>query len=1161
MKNKILTAAIGTMIFFNMLLAVVSPVFAVQNSITISSKEDFVEFSQKCTLDTWSQGKTVNLTCDVDFNGTDFAPVPTFGGTFNGNGHTVSGIKFSKSGSYMGIFRHIQRGGKIKDLNVKAEFILNGSKCFVGGVAGENQGALEFCSFEGIVKGQDVIGGIAGNNADCGQIIGCTSGGSISGENSVGGIAGKNSGFIQNCINNAAVNTVYEEKKNDISNIDTDTGAIVENFKKSSEEREEETILGDSDTGGIVGYSSGIVQGCVNNASVGYQHIGYNIGGVAGRQSGYMLGCKNYGFIQGRKDVGGIVGQVEPYILLNVSEGGLKNIRQELNNLNQMVNRFLTDTDNLGMDAEKHLTEISEHSKKARDNAKILLDQGDDFVEDNIGEINAQSAILSNTLYDLVPVFESLENAGADFTNAADEVIAAIERIKSCAPDMSNELDDIKNALEDISSEKSNINKAVAKAKMAIQNLDDAIEFGSAKTVNIAKEELAYAINDIVNAEKRIRGSIETIENILQEKPESFEKIGIDAKTVSQSIKAIRKNIDTILYSLQTIEKSINTIVQDTETDFTKFQSAAENMVSSIDYLEEAINSVSDGLDSIGESSQKMYEKADDADKELREAADDLDKGLKSLSYAVDDITVATGGVKDIIEDLSEEETVEFKKLGDDFKTASDGLFNSLSDISGEIENLKNIVSRGRNDAIGNLSSISNQFNLVMNLMVDEFESLRTGVKDISDIFLDSSDEDIENTKQGKVEECHNFGIVSADRSAGGIAGAMAVEYAKDPEDDIEKPDALNFTYMTKAVIKECINDGKISGKKDCIGGIIGISEIGTVYECQNYAYVESTNGNYVGGIAGKSESAIRKSYAKNRLAGKRYVGGIAGKADMVTACYVIVNVDGDESLGAICGDAENDDHLYRNFYVDAGLGAVDGISYKEKAMPVTFEELKTMSFIPSRFISFTVTFIADDEIVETQDIKYGDDTARIKYPEIPEKKGCFGEWQKVEDGTVTENIEVLCEYKPFITIIESEEKSKTGGLALALCEGEFTDKAELHVKNSAQKPPVNEIGDVKVYDISLLNTDIKDDDTVKVRILNENKDKVTAWVSKNGNWEKVKVAYRGKYVIMETMSNDSAVCLKYEKREMKIILIIIISAIILLSSFLFLKRKYRKTA
>lgn len=1166
MKNRIISAVLAAAMILCILPANISSVFAFQNTITISSKEDFIKFSKNCTLDTWSQGKTVNLACDIHFMGSEFSPVPTFGGTFNGNGYTISGVNFTNNGSYAGIFRYVQQNGKITNLNVKAVFVPNGSKSFIGGIAGENYGTVELCSFEGTVKGENVIGGIVGNNADSGQIISCTSVGSIIGENSTGGIAGKNSGFIQSCTNNAAVNTVYEEKKNDISNIDTDTGAIIENYKDNAEENEEESVLGHTDTGGIVGYSSGIVQGCINNANVGYQHIGYNVGGIAGRQSGYMLGCNNFGLIRGRKDVGGIVGQMEPYILLNISEGGLHNIRQELDNLNGKVNRFITDTDNLDTESQKHLTDLSEYSKAAQDNVEILLNQGTDFIDDNLGEINAQSAILSNTLDKLIPVLESLENGGEDCVTALDKAAEALDKIKIYAPDLSEEIDDMNIALSEISKGGRKIKNAVSRAGKASDDLDDAIKFNNQTEVKNAVSELSSSVKDIIVAKQEIKTAIETIETILATESESFENIGINAQEILKNLKTIKENMDITIFSLQVIGNSIDIITHNTEIDFSELKSAAENMEYAIEYLGDAMYYLTDGLEALGVAIKSAYDELDDyADNisgEINTAKDDLSDAITSLSYATDDITTAIGQIKNIITDLSNEKPLEFVKLGDEFKTASEDLFNSLSDISGAIDKLKNTVSNEKDTITNDLTSINNQFNLVMNLMISEFENLQNGTDGVSEIFLDVSDEDIKNTKQGKVAQCNNSGTVEADRNTGGITGAMAIEYAKDPEDDLEKPDSLNFTYRTKAILEGCINDGEIISKKNCTGGIVGLAEIGTVYECQNYADIESTNGNYVGGIAGKCESAIRKSYAKNKLAGKRYIGGIAGKADNVIACYAIVNVKGDENTGAICGDAENKDNLYQNFYVDNGLGAVDGISYSEKAMPVTFDELQNISGIPARFISFTATFIADDKIIETQDVKYGDYTAKIKYPQIPEKDGQFGNWQQIEAEIVTENIVVLCEYKPYITILASEEKNENGKLSLVLAEGEFTDKAKLRITDSIQNPPENADDNTRLYDISLLNTDIEDSDTVTIRLLNENKDKVTAWLLRDGSWEEVKTIDKGKYVMLETKGTQNTVCLQYEERSFNVFWIILsallVAAIVCIIKFK--KPKRRKT-
>lgn len=59
-------------------------------------------------------------------------------------------------------------------------------------------------------------------------------------------------------------------------------------------------------SGGITGFSTGVLQSCKNTGPVGYEHVGYNVGGIAGRQSGYLNGCTNQGVILGRKDVGGL---------------------------------------------------------------------------------------------------------------------------------------------------------------------------------------------------------------------------------------------------------------------------------------------------------------------------------------------------------------------------------------------------------------------------------------------------------------------------------------------------------------------------------------------------------------------------------------------------------------------------------------------------------------------------------------------------------------------------------------------------------------------------------------------------------------------------------------------------------------------------------------
>lgn len=124
----------------------------------------------------------------------------------------------------------------------------------------------------------DTVGGLAGKNY--GKLVDCAFEGSVRGGSSVGGLAGQNTGSLVGCENQGDVNTTVVEVQADLSDI-----TLL---------RTTESVPAGTDIGGIAGY----------------EHMGYNVGGIAGRQSGYLDGCTNTGTVQGRKDVGGIAGQM-----------------------------------------------------------------------------------------------------------------------------------------------------------------------------------------------------------------------------------------------------------------------------------------------------------------------------------------------------------------------------------------------------------------------------------------------------------------------------------------------------------------------------------------------------------------------------------------------------------------------------------------------------------------------------------------------------------------------------------------------------------------------------------------------------------------------------------------------------------------------------------
>ena len=307
----------------------------VWETIYVKDEGDLLELAENCRLNTWSVGKLVVLKADISLENTDFLPIPSFGGIFDGNGHTISGLHMTDSITPTGLFGQLQATGVIKNLTVSGSIVPSGDARYVGGIVGENYGTVMDCTFTGNVTGSDSVGGIAGVNGLTGKITGCEATGTVQGSDMTGGIAGYNLGIIGSCVNKASVNTVSVDpaiRPEDISlDFLTDLSKITTL----------DTSTASMDTGGIAGYSSGIIESCTNKAAIGYPHIGYNVGGIAGRSCGYIHNCENTAQIYGRKDVGGIAGQLEPYIAKNLTESALAKLERQLEELDVLLDQAM----------------------------------------------------------------------------------------------------------------------------------------------------------------------------------------------------------------------------------------------------------------------------------------------------------------------------------------------------------------------------------------------------------------------------------------------------------------------------------------------------------------------------------------------------------------------------------------------------------------------------------------------------------------------------------------------------------------------------------------------------------------------------------------------------------------------------------------------------
>ena len=149
-------------------------------------------------------GKTdINITLDknIDLTGKDWTPIGTsvdnsYKGTFDGGGHTITGLTFTTNDKYAGLFGWLNKAGTVKNVvmegvQITSNQIYGGS---IGGVAGYSWGTIENCSVSGSVSGTVYVGGVVGAQID-GSITGCSSSATVKGTVDVGGVAGQtNSG-------------------------------------------------------------------------------------------------------------------------------------------------------------------------------------------------------------------------------------------------------------------------------------------------------------------------------------------------------------------------------------------------------------------------------------------------------------------------------------------------------------------------------------------------------------------------------------------------------------------------------------------------------------------------------------------------------------------------------------------------------------------------------------------------------------------------------------------------------------------------------------------------------------------------------------------------------------------------------------------------------
>lgn len=1176
--NRITALLLAAALLVPMVLSLAPVAFAAGDPqvIYINTAEDFAELAKRCTLDTWSQGKKIVLQTDISLLDAAFSTIPTFGGTFDGNGHTISGLSITDSFAPAGLFGILQESAVVKDLTVTGSVLPAGDADTIGGIAGVNYGKLIRCAFQGFVCGSSTVGGVVGLNEGTGQLISCSFHGAVIGEHYVGGIAGWNTGSIIQCMNNGSINTTVVDVKAELSNLNL------------QQLRSTESVSAGTDIGGIAGFSTGLLQSCKNVGDVGYEHMGYNVGGIAG--------------------------QLEPQVTLKYSKDTLSDLWDELDVLEELMDRVLSDAEDASDAISGDVSSLSSSVGMVKDTAVDLTGAMTGWANGNIDQINDASARISWVLNQMGPIMDDLgcaleqaEEASGQFADALDDAELAGEWGSKAVAAMKDALTDLQNACEHGSDAYDHVKNSITdlenslgdaeRTKAALKELVDATANMAAAFSEIAgatsgigdaldgvyqaaqedpdwqnlrsgMDDLRTALVEISGALAQVSDALETLRQVIDDpenEPTNREllKDAMDAlkeaaahldaayQAFSDALDAyesgningddgVSENLGEGMAALnaangevQRAQDDISQILENVEGDprtepaleqladgladlnaglghandaIVKIDSALREIENDpryeetknkiYDYLgdiNDAMKTLSDASGRISravkeleesvvpEEAEKAWEEIKNAGDDLEMAADDLDKAVSNLklaleylekaggygSAAADDLSMAnkamgkaisllrkaTEQAADVIHELAEKPVIQFTPISSDLTAQGDALDSALSQVLDQVDALNETVATSSDILLNDLRAMNRQVGVIIDLLRRAGEE--AGKEEAEDRYEDVSDREPPNDQtSGRISASRNEGMEAGDVNVAGIVGSIAIEYDFDPEDDLTKDGdrSLDFRYQTAAVVWDSVNEGIVTAKKNYAGGIAGRMDLGTIHTCQNYGSVESTGGDYVGGIAGLTSGTVRSSFAKCTLEGGRYVGGIVGSgteatagdaSSIVSGCYSMVTILRFEQYsGAISGD--NIGSFQCNFFVSDTLAGINRISYSGKAEPIAYADLPredAARTVPDAFLRLTLRFIVDGETVKTVPFDYGASFDETVYPEIPSKDGTYSCWDKTELKDLHFDTVVTAVYTPYVSALSNSE-NRTDGRPIFFVEGQFDDEA-----------------------------------------------------------------------------------------------------------------------
>ena len=280
MKNATDWQAGGEYTYTVSLTAAKDPGYTIEGngSYTVTSADGLMHVAELV-----NGGKTdINITLDknIDLTGKGWTPIGTsfdnsYKGTFDGGGHTITGLTVTTNDQFVGLFGYLNRAGMVKNVVMEGiQITSNHMFGCTGGVVGYSWGTIENCSVSGSVSGTDCVGGVVGSQK-AGSIIGCCTSATVKGTHYVGGVAGEKWGTMTACYATGNVTLEIASQKNNFGGgvVGLNGGSRVLACYATGNVTSTGSSTGNVHIGGLFGDSYTTVTACYwkNNQERGYK--------------------------------------------------------------------------------------------------------------------------------------------------------------------------------------------------------------------------------------------------------------------------------------------------------------------------------------------------------------------------------------------------------------------------------------------------------------------------------------------------------------------------------------------------------------------------------------------------------------------------------------------------------------------------------------------------------------------------------------------------------------------------------------------------------------------------------------------------------------------------------------------------------------------------